>query len=333
MDLARIKEIKSWLDDGVITQEIFKDLKTRYINGEDFALIELDALVPEQEGFTEENYDKFTNTKTICTIRQEKFGGWLDSHKANQSIMLNKNEMKMPSLSIDHENQLFATAVYSTSPNGESIYIELLNYCRDGYADKGADKNNFSKTKLEIVVDSQNINITSVVIKDDVTEYAREGLINKVIFDRNQLLKFEFTKEDFTVFCDGKEVLIRTCGIELKQDKSDELQAICKQLYNDTIEQKRYKFAPALKVEQKTGCFIATAAMGSYDDPLVLDLRFFRDNWLTERSWGESFITNYYNYSPKYASIIDKNKFLKLLSYIFIVKPLHLISKLLDGNK
>lgn len=79
--------------------------------------------------------------------------------------------------------------------------------------------------------------------------------------------------------------------------------------------------------KEKEGCFIATATMGNYDHPILIDLRFFRDNWLKKRSWGIKFIDWYYIYGSKAARVIEKSILLKMLSYIFLVKPLHLIIK------
>jgi hypothetical protein len=76
-------------------------------------------------------------------------------------------------------------------------------------------------------------------------------------------------------------------------------------------------------------CFIATATMGNYNHPVVIDLRMFRDNWLLKRDWGVRFTNWYYNHGPKAAKFIEKSHFLKNVSYIFIVKPLQLISKFL----
>ena len=84
--------------------------------------------------------------------------------------------------------------------------------------------------------------------------------------------------------------------------------------------------APALG--KKAGCFIATAAMGSYDHPLVLQLRLFRDNWILQQKWGKSFVNWYYTYGAIAAKFIDKSIVLKKISYILIVKPLYYISKL-----
>ena len=81
------------------------------------------------------------------------------------------------------------------------------------------------------------------------------------------------------------------------------------------------------KSESKGGCFIATAAMGDYNHPVVMDLRIFRDNWLLKRNWGVKFTSWYYTHGPKAASIINKSLFLRRLTFIIVVKPLQIITK------
>jgi hypothetical protein len=78
--------------------------------------------------------------------------------------------------------------------------------------------------------------------------------------------------------------------------------------------------------KKKSGCFIATVAMGSYDHPVVMDLRLFRDSWLLKRKWGIAFTEWYYTHGPKAAKIIEKSFVLKKLAYLFIVKPLQIIT-------
>ncbi len=75
------------------------------------------------------------------------------------------------------------------------------------------------------------------------------------------------------------------------------------------------------------GCFIATATMGSYDHPVVMDLRLFRDNWLLNKSWGIKFTSWYYTHGPKAARVIEKSNILKKLCYWIIIKPIHIITK------
>ena len=53
------------------------------------------------------------------------------------------------------------------------------------------------------------------------------------------------------------------------------------------------------------GCFIATAAYGSYLDPHVKVLRDFRDDWLLTNRPGTAFVNFYYSVSPPVAQVIE----------------------------
>jgi hypothetical protein len=55
------------------------------------------------------------------------------------------------------------------------------------------------------------------------------------------------------------------------------------------------------------GCFIATAAYGSYMEPHVMTLRHLRDNYLLTNSLGTSFVHAYYRYSPPIADYIAEH--------------------------
>ena len=59
------------------------------------------------------------------------------------------------------------------------------------------------------------------------------------------------------------------------------------------------------------GCFIATAAFGSYLDPYVVILRKFRDAFLLTNSPGRSFVEWYYRVSPSIADKIRGSEGLK----------------------
>ena len=64
----------------------------------------------------------------------------------------------------------------------------------------------------------------------------------------------------------------------------------------------------------KTGCFIATAAYGSYLHPKVRLLREFRDSYLLTNRPGKIFVALYYRYSPEIADRISANSALRLVT-------------------
>ncbi|MFZ4855439.1 MAG: choice-of-anchor D domain-containing protein [Desulfuromonadaceae bacterium] len=74
------------------------------------------------------------------------------------------------------------------------------------------------------------------------------------------------------------------------------------------------------------GCFIATAAYGSYLDPHVMALRNFRDHVLLQSEPGTNFVAFYYKHSPPIADFIAQHDILRLIMrvaltpLIFVVK-------------
>jgi len=64
------------------------------------------------------------------------------------------------------------------------------------------------------------------------------------------------------------------------------------------------------------GCFIATAAYGSYMEPHVITLRSFRDEYLLSNKLGRLLVDGYYKYAPPVADFITKHGTLKAATRI-----------------
>ena len=73
------------------------------------------------------------------------------------------------------------------------------------------------------------------------------------------------------------------------------------------------------------GCFIATAAFGDYDHPMVILLRELRDQFLLNNQWGSDFVSAYYQYSPPIAQWISKSNAAQYFTSM-ILMPLVLLS-------
>jgi hypothetical protein len=74
-----------------------------------------------------------------------------------------------------------------------------------------------------------------------------------------------------------------------------------------------------------SGCFIATAAYGSYLDPHVQVLRDFRDKWLLTNRAGKAFVAWYYRHSPTAAAVIEKSKPLRFVTRLMLAPVIYTI--------
>ncbi|HOJ31715.1 MAG TPA: hypothetical protein PLP13_06780 [bacterium] len=67
------------------------------------------------------------------------------------------------------------------------------------------------------------------------------------------------------------------------------------------------------------GCFIATAAFGSYQEKHVRILRQFRDRYLMTTGAGRAFVRFYYQHSPSIARVIAGNNVLRAITRIALL--------------
>jgi uncharacterized tellurite resistance protein B-like protein len=87
------------------------------------------------------------------------------------------------------------------------------------------------------------------------------------------------------------------------------------------------------ELDDNSGCFVATATVGDYNHPIVLDLREFRDTILIKTLSGRFFIKIYYQFGPYPAKLISKSKTLKSISFKYLIRPIHrIVTRKKDKN-
>jgi len=105
----------------------------------------------------------------------------------------------------------------------------------------------------------------------------------------------------------------------LKQlELSQEIRSQIANLLN-TISQIEKRFKPT------TGCFISTYIYGSYDSPEVIELRLFRDKFLSNSRIGRFIIDSYYGISPMLIHKYGHNRLFKTLSRTLVYTAVKVI--------
>lgn len=107
-------------------------------------------------------------------------------------------------------------------------------------------------------------------------------------------------------------------------DKKDILKNSTLTIFND-CELRISNYLNSLK--KKEGCYIATMAYGDYDHPQVLELRKFRDDFLSKTKLGRSFIKLYYQYSPSLVEILKNKQGINLIIRKFLDQCIKTIKK------
>jgi hypothetical protein len=182
----------------------------------------------------------------------------------------------------------------------KDVTIKLINNIKKSHSDALLFKENMIKSSAERIIRKSKHSNEPVEENEYLNEYIKKFRYVDIIKNASYLniipeLEFEKYIEEI----EKKDKELKNLKID-RQDKTPTATA---------------------------NCFIATATMGDYNHPIVVDLRNFRDEWLLQRNWGVSFTNWYYEHGPKAANVIEKSTFLKKVVFILIVKPLQIVTK------
>jgi hypothetical protein len=269
--------------------------------------------------FTTQTFDKFNNRTDT---------EWVDPFKGNYDEK--KTPWMWPFYHIPSHLVLYSKLRQVKTPDRTSIVIDYDIKAKDWFFARNG--------KMIINLDGvENIELephesnTEVGVGYDKTDIQEVGF-------------WSITQDELFRVCKAKNIGVRISGgssyVDLKDREVLKFQFMCRsflsEVYNDNTFDEFINsiaspsiIANSARSSGSAGCFIATAAMGDYDHPTVVELRAFRDNWLLKRKWGISFTNWYYQHGPKAASVIAKSTVLQRLTFILLVKPLQIITKTL----
>jgi hypothetical protein len=216
----------------------------------------------------------------------------------------------------DTNSKTYEDTAYSISSNlFYAVYYRYLMVTPDVYSSNGKDLDRYSfnaskkiLSYIKIMELCFDIYPVSIYLDDAIKELTNLSKMIWINFDKN-----------------GNKV---TDDWWIKNFSFDAVRTRDRYISKLTKLNSNY-IAPEFTKEDDGWCFIATATMGSYDHPEVMELRNFRDNWILEKKWGENFVTWYYHYGAIAANYIEKSYLLKKVSYLLIVKPLVLLTKII----
>lgn len=267
----------------------------------------------QEKRFIYKSFDKFknrTDTNWKDPLGSKVFGGKWSTWMWEMDAGYGEDS---------YSSQLSLELRHVKTPDLDSMVIDYTYYSKDWIFLRNGE--------MIINIDGvDNVNLAPHESDTKVGEFGGSGITENGFYS--------ITKEQLKQICDAKEISVRVSGdssfIELKDKGLLKFNFMCRSFYADLYEDSSYDewinsiIPPG---SEKKGCFIATAAMGDYNHPVVMDLRLFRDNWLLKRVWGVKFTNWYYTHGPKAANIIEKSTLLRKLTFFAIVKPLQILTK------
>lgn len=253
--------------------------------------------------FVKKTFDEFSDKATVEHASKIKWGiGPLLGSQMSDTILLK-------SRGICAMNLEFGLRLVKTK-DFELIMLD----CRIAQANEW-----FHGNSGKIIFNCDQVN-TEIKFHEDNTNVDHE---HSIMFC-TEVGRYPLPLDMLKKICDTGVLKIRVVGDKTYCEPDAawcaEFKKYCQQFYNGAFDSSAYT-AALVGGPKKSGCFIATAAMGSYDHPSVLVLRKYRDDILADSEIGRKFVDAYYNLSPRIAEVIAQRELLKRLTRILVVRP------------
>lgn len=146
------------------------------------------------------------------------------------------------------------------------------------------------------------------------------NLYEKTIEFSKTALKYNDAAEIQTDLLELIDLIFKESKGHFRKEHLTKLESL-RQLQIDQIKANDPNFIAGSVPKDSSGCFIATATLGSYDAPDVFRLREFRDTILVRTFNGRGFVRFYYKYGPAVAEVIEKSDVLKMVARYMLIKP------------
>lgn len=198
--------------------------------------------------------------------------------------------------------------------------------------------------RLTFLSDGKSHSLHSETIEYDV--YQNDGFTIGYL-EHAGVYGFSLSEDVFKQICDSNEIRFKFyCEKSNHEDviRSSEvfgkhLQLYFRIFYDKVNNTKLYKDVSDYLDEKeviatkKSGCFIATAAMGDHNNVHVKGLRNFRDETLLKYEYGRKFVELYYKFSPPIAELIRSRGVLRFITRLAVVYPLSFLFGDLKNRK
>jgi len=284
-------------------------------------------------------------------------GSYKDSYKYSSSILDLDPLLKEAWV-------IKAASAAGLMATNDEFTLEELNFCLNNCATGASDLDlklisEIIKISYDSIISKLNINLKEKIIDHHKTPMPQGGSIvlhrlSQKVFARfaakdqskKRLKAIQLLEKSYELNQGADQLKYLIQGVDLFLSHSSEFGDYLndepdiksyllqkRSVLSEIASQAGISISSAPPKGNSAGCFIATAATGSYDDARVITLRVFRDFILADHYFGRLFINIYYRASPPIARLIEKSKTLKNITLFAVVVPSYKIAERAIRNK